>query len=600
MDQEHYSQIFHAQVEKYGERTALCFRKDGEWHPVSWREFGEQADALSAALITCGIAEQESVGIFSGNCPEWTIADMGSMSIRAVTVPVHATSTVRQTEYIVRDAGIRVMFVGDQSQYDKVAGLFSSTSLEKVVVFDRSVQFADGTDSVFFDDFLETGRNADSAANEIAARAGRFSREDLATIIYTSGTTGEPKGVMLTHANILFQSAAHDQRLMKTGEEDVSLCFLPLSHVFERIWTWYVFYRGMTNYYLDDPKQVITAIREVRPTIMCAVPRFYEKIYAAVHNRLESGSIFRKKLFRWAVQAGMMHHIYIKDEIRSLEPLLCRIQYRIADALVLKKIRALTGGRVRFFPFAVAPLSPQIEQFFYAAGMFVTYGYGLTETSATATCHEPHYFKFGAVGKPLPGVKIKIDPDTSEILVRGGNVMKGYYNKPEATAEVFTSDGFFRTGDAGKFEPNGELLITERIKELIKTSGGKYVAPQLLESTIGADHYIEQIVVIGEGRKFISALLVPSFEALEAWAGEKKLEFGSRAELIEDEQVRIFYEQRIADLSKNFADYEKIKKFRLLETQFTVEEGEITPTLKVRRKIIEKKYQAIIESFYRE
>ncbi|HPP51256.1 MAG TPA: long-chain fatty acid--CoA ligase, partial [Spirochaetota bacterium] len=379
---------------------------------------------------------------------------------------------------------------------------------------------------------------------------------------------------------------------------DISLAFLPLSHVFERIWTYYVFAKGMTNNYLEDPAKIVEFIGEVKPTIMCAVPRFYEKIYATVFNRLESAPPAKQKLFKWAVKVGAQYNNRKKDQL-FISPML-RFKHKIADTLVLKKIRDVVGGRIKFFPCAGAPLSQEIEEFFYACGIFICYGYGLTETTATVTCHEQYHFKFGAVGKPLPNVEVKIDPANGEILVRGGNVMKGYYKKPEATAEVLSSDGWFRTGDAGFFEENGELRITERIKDLMKTSGGKYIAPQMIESTIGADHFIEQIAVIGDQRKYVTALVVPSFLALEEYAKAHNISYTSKEDLISKPEIIEFYRQRIDEAQKEFARFEKIKKFTLLPQEFTVESGEITPTLKLKRKVIAEKYKDIIDAMYRD
>ncbi len=596
MEITHYSQIFKKQVEKYGNRIAMRYKDNGSWKETSWKLFGKQVDAISKALMQLDVKEQDRVGIFSQNRPEWTIVDFAVIGIRAVPVPIYPTSTTRQAEYIINDARIRILFVDGQAQYEKALSLLSTNPfLEKIIVFNGDLPIAGDDGVCYFADLLKTGHALNLDA-EVAARLDRAEKEDLLTLVYTSGTTGEPKGVMLTHANILFQAAQHDQRLLNPNDSDISLCFLPLSHVFERIWTYYVFSKGMTNVYLDDPSKIIEFIPEVKPTIMCAVPRFYEKIYAAVYNRLESASVIKKGLFHWAVSVGRTFHNREKDKL-AINALLS-LKYKIADKLVLKKIRDLTGGRVRFFPCAGAPLAQEIEEFFYAVGMFVCYGYGLSETTATATCHEPHFFNFGAVGKPLPGVEVIIDPINSEVLIRGGNIMKGYYNKPEETARVLTEDGFFRTGDAGEFDDNGELRITDRIKDLIKTSGGKYIAPQMLETLVCADFYIEQISIIGEKKKYVTALIIPSFPALEEYAEAKGITFTSREDLIINPKIVDFYKQRIENLTKDIAPFEKIKRFTLLAREFTMDAGEITPTMKVRRTIIHKNYTDIIDAMY--
>ena len=598
MNYTHYSQVFLDQVNKYGDRVAMRYKPKDKWEEISWNQFGDLVRNTSKALLECGIGEQETVGIFSQNMPLWTVADIASLCIRGIPVPIYATNTAKQAEYIINDAEIKVLFVGDAEQYSKIMQILSENKhLQKIIVFKESVPIQKSEKIMYFKDFLKIGEqsNKDTILSE---RMQQAKIDDLLTLIYTSGTTGEPKGVMLTHSNVIFQKGEHDLRLIDPNDNDVSLAFLPLSHVFERIWTYYVFATGMTNNYLEDPGKIIECIQEVKPTIMCAVPRFYEKIYATVFNQLESASPLKRKLFNWAVSVGAKHNNKKKDQ-QFIPPFL-RFKFAIADTLVLKKIREVVGGRIKFFPCAGAPLSQDIEEFFYACGIFICYGYGLSETTATVTCHEPYKFKFGAVGKPLPHVEVKIDENNGEILVRGGNVMKGYYKKPQATSEVFTHDGWFRTGDAGYIEENGELRITERIKDLMKTSGGKYIAPQMIESTIGADHFIEQMAVIGDQRKYVTALIVPSFIALEEYAKTHNISFTSREDLISKPEIIEFYRQRIEEAQKELARFEKIKRFTLLPHEFTVESGEITPTLKIKRKAIADKYKDIIDAMYKD
>ena len=596
MNYTHYSQVFNDLVAKYGDKVALKYKDDGRWVDYSWKSFGEQAAACAGALISCGVGEQATVGIFSQNRPEWSIADIASLLIRAIPVAIYATDTAKQAEYIVNDSEISVLFVGDQDQYDKAMEVKKTNKyLKKIVAFNPRVKIEKSDDVMYFSDFLDIGRKAGRTA-EIADRQKRAGLDDLLCFIYTSGTTGEPKGVMLTHSNVIFQKGAHDGRLIDPNDTDVSLAFLPLSHVFERMWTYYVFATGMTNVYLSDPTKIIDFIQEVKPTIMCAVPRFYEKIYAAIHNKLASASPVKRALFNWSIKTGRKHNRRKKDR-KFITPTL-RLRYRLADKLVLSKLRALTGGNVKYFPCAGAPLSQEIEEFFYAMGIFICYGYGLSETSATVTCHEPSKFKFGAVGKPLPGVEIKIDDETGEIMVRGGNVMKGYYKKPEATAEVFTADGFFKTGDAGIFEDNGELRITDRIKDLMKTSGGKYIAPQLIESTVGADHLVEQICVIGDQKKFVTGLIVPNFINLKEHCDASGIEFTSKEEVIKKPQILELYRKRIDDAMADFARFERIKYFTLMPKEFSIEDGEMTPTMKLKRKVIIGRYGGLIDSMY--
>jgi len=596
-DKPNYYLLIREQIKRYGDKTVMRAKKAGQWESISWSELGEKINQAAKAMLEMGIEDQQMVAIFSQNKPECTITDIAALGIRAVPVFIYATNTAGQAEYIVNDCQARLIFVGSQEQYDKAKTLFpKSDALKKIIAFDPNIRLDDTENAMYFSDFLEIGKNSDSD-DAIENRMARATQDDILTLIYTSGTTGEPKGVILLHANIFFAAAAHDQRLMNPNDQDVSLCFLPLSHIFERAWTYYALYKGMEIIYLDDPQQIIDFIKEARPTIMCSVPRVYEKIYAAVYHNLESASPVKKKLFHWALDTGARRNGLKKDQ--NFVSLTLEMKYRLADKLVLSKIRDLAGGRIRFMPCAGAPLAQNIEEFFYAASMFIWYGYGLSETTATVTCHPPHNFKFGLVGTPLPGVQVKT-AENGEILIKGGNVMRGYYNKPEVSAEAFTEDGWFRSGDVGEFDENGELRITDRIKDLMKTSGGKYIAPQLIESTLGADHYIEQVMVIGEQKRFVSALVVPSFEALEEYAQNHDIKYNSRAELVRHPDIIELYRQRINERSKDLANYEKVKEFTLLPNEFSVDQNEITPTMKIKRKFLAEKYNDTIKNMYGE
>ncbi len=582
------------QTRKYGGKVAMRYKRDGVWQEITWSTLGEKLNAAAKALLELGLNEGEMISIFSPNMPECTISDVASLSIRGVPVYIYPTNTAKTAAYIVNDSESRIIFVGTQDQYDKVISFVSESScLKKIIAFRKEINLRNHPMAMNFDAFLNLGQ-VSTKGPEISRRLGRASRDDLLTLIYTSGTTGEPKGVMLTHSNMLHSAASHDIRLLDPNDRDVSLCFLPLSHVFERAWTYYVLYRGMINNYLEDPKTIIEAIQEVKPTIMCAVPRFYEKIHATVHHRLEAASPFKKRLFEWALDVGARRNNRIKDE--QPVPLFLEAKYRIADVLVLKKIRSIVGGRIKFFPCAGAPLAQNIEAFFYAAGIFICYGYGLSETTATVTCHEPRHFKFGLVGRPMPGVQVKISGN-GEILVKGGTVMKGYYKKPAETEEVF-ENGWFKTGDAGEFDDNGELRITDRIKDLIKTSGGKYIAPQYIESVIGSDHFIDQIAVIGDNRKYVSALIVPAFEVLQEYARNHQIQWTCREDLIQHPLVIELFRRRIESHSIDLDGYEKIVRFTLMPNEFSIAGGEITPTMKIKRKNVVNKYQDLIEDMY--
>ena len=592
MREKHLAQMVRNKARQYGGKTALRVKSAGQWKDISYESLGEQVRAAAKALLEMGVKEGEMVGIFSQNQPEWTIADCGILSVRAVSVPIYATNTARQAEYIVNDAEIRIIFVGGAEQYEKIKSFFDgSPYLKKIIVFDDSAVLDGKESSIFFRDFIEEGR-ASEKDGELERRLDEASVDDLATLIYTSGTTGEPKGVMLHHSNFYHSFIAHDDRL-DVSDRDVSMCFLPLTHVFERAWTYFALGNGMTIAYCDDTTKIVEYLQDVKPTVMCAVPRFYEKIYSAVFEKLETAPPKKKSLFLWAIKTG--EDVYMrKKEKKAISPLL-RLKHRVAEALVLKKIQGVVGGRIRFFPCAGAPLSRKIEEFFHSAGIRIAYGYGLTETTATVTCHENFHFRPGTVGKPIKGVEVKIAPN-GEVLVRGENVMKGYYKKPEATAEVF-EDGWFKTGDVGVLE-DGYLTITDRIKDLMKTSGGKYIAPQYIETTIGNDHFIEQINIIGDQRKFVSALIVPSLDALEEYARSQNIPFSSREELVKHPAILEFYQKRIDGHQKELAEYEKVKRFTLLDHPFTQDSGEMTPTMKLKRKVIAEKYRDLIDAMY--
>jgi long-chain acyl-CoA synthetase len=594
MTEFHVATALFERIGKYGDRTAIRYRRNDVWQEISWNGLGEQIRAAAKGLLAMGVKEGEMVSIFSQNYPEWTIADYAILCLRGVSVPIHATNTPKQAEYIVDEAEIGIVFAGGREQYDHIRAIHGgSPKLKRIIVFDEGVNIDGAANAVHFKDFLEEGRRAGGDA-EIDERLKRASLDDLATLIYTSGTTGEPKGVMLHHSNFYHSFIAHKKQL-EVSDRDVSLCFLPLSHVFERTWTFFALHEGMTNNYCDDTSRIVEYLQQVKPTIMCAVPRFYEKIYATAFEKLESAPPLKRKLFLWALGVGEQAFLLRKEQL-PVPPIL-NIKHKIAEALVLKKIQGVVGGRIRFFPCAGAPLSKKIEEFFHAAGMTITYGYGLTETCATVTCHEKFHFRPGTVGKPIPGVEVRIG-EAGEIQVKGGTITKGYYKKPEATAEAFTADGWFRTGDVGVIE-DGFLSITDRIKDLMKTSGGKYIAPQLIETLIGNDYYVDQVSIIGDLRQYVTALIVPAFAPLEEYARKNGIPFSSREELIQNPEIIKFYEKRIRENTKELAHYETVKKFHLLSQAFTQENGEMTPTMKLKRKVINQKYQNLIENMYR-
>ena len=596
MQEGHYGRWLRGRLAARGDAPAFMFKRGDAWSSWTWAEVARKIEGAARAFAALGVEEGGRVGLFSPNRPEWTVADVGALTARCVPVPIYPTSTVRQAAFIVQDAAIEVLFAGGADHYAKARELMAQCpSLKALVVFDPSVPVDDDGKSMTFEAFLRLGEG-EGAGREVEARLARGGSEDVLTIIYTSGTTGEPKGVVLTHASLMACFEAHEGRLPPTGPGDVSLCFLPLSHVFERCWTYYGLHCGMTNAYLEDPKQVAGALQEIRPTVMCAVPRFYEKIHGAVMARLQAAPTAKRVLFRWAFKVGAETS---ERRRMGLSPGLgLGLRHRLADRLVLKKIRDLTGGRVRFFPCAGAPLSPEIEAFFHAAGLFVAQGYGLTETTATVSVHEWRNFRFGTVGKPLPGVEVRIGEE-NEVQVRGATVMREYYRRPEETAAAFV-DGWFRTGDAGEIDAEGRLVITDRLKDLFKTSGGKYVAPQAVETALMGDPLVEQVAVIGDRRKFVTALVVPNFAALEEWAASRGVVWSTREDLLAHPEVHAVYERRIARRTADMAPHEHVKRFTLLDREFSQEDGELTPTLKVRRKEVAERYNEVIEAMYEE
>ncbi|MEZ9523674.1 AMP-dependent synthetase/ligase [Enterovibrio norvegicus] len=582
------------QVIAQGEKTALRFQTEKGWGDISWRQFGVDIDAISRALLVSGLAVQDRVGIFANNCAEWTIADMGALQIRCVPVPIYPTNTPGQTAYILKDAGARILFVGDQTHADAAMSIAEQCpALEHIISFNENVDFAGHPMGMNWKAFIALGN--DNVEQEMQTRISDASMDDLTTLIYTSGTTGEPKGVMLDYANFAAQLESHDQ-VLSISENEVSLAFLPLSHVFERCWTLFVLHNGATNCYLSNTHAVREALQEVKPTVMCAVPRFYEKIYSAVHEKVASASPVKKGMFRAAVAIGNKMSETLQQGKKPSAML--QASYKMADKLVLSKLRQLLGGQIKMMPCGGAKLEPAIGRFFHAIGINVKLGYGMTETTATVSCWDSATFDPDSIGLAMPSAQVKIGQN-NEILVRGPMVMRGYFNKPKETEETFTEDGFLKTGDAGHIDAAGNLFITDRIKELMKTSGGKYIAPQVIEGKLGKDHFIEQIAVVADARHFVSALVVPCFESLEGWAKELNIKYHDRMELIKHSDVVEMFEARIAELQKELAKFEQVKKFTLLPSEFSMAHGELTPTLKLRRKVILERYKKQIESMYK-
>ncbi|MPQ47260.1 AMP-binding protein [Marinifilum sp. N1E240] len=598
MEYQHWGKLIRNRIEKFGERIAMRYKdeENDNWVGVSWNEFGLQIRQISKALIKLGVDEKQSVAIFSQNMPEWITADLAIMSVRGVTVPIYPTNSTSEAKYIVEDSEAQVIFVGEQEQYDRAMELIKEVShVKMVVVFDKKTKLSDHDRSMYWDEFLIYGQNS-GVGHEFEDRFSRGEFDDLATLIYTSGTTGEPKGVMIDHKNISSVLVSHDKEL-NISEKDVSLSFLPLSHVYERGWCFYCFHRGIEVYFNRDPKQIGEVMKEVKPTVMCTVPRIYEKIYSAIQEKSQEASPVKRALMSWAVSVGEKYYNHHKRQGKN-SPAILNMKHKLADKLVLSKLRGIFGGRINFMPCGGAPLSKEILEFFHATGLNVKMGYGLTETMATVCLYGDTNIDYNTTGRTIIGTEIKIG-ENDEILVKGPGVMRGYYKKPEATAEVM-KDGWFRTGDAGKIDENGCLVITDRIKDLMKTSGGKYIAPQKIETTLINDQFIEQIAVIGDCRQFVTALAVPALGPLQAYAMQHNIVFNSIEELLSNSQIIEFFEKRFEKLQEEFSRFEKVKKFTLLPKEFTIEAGEITSTLKLKRKVIQEKYKHLIEKMYKD
>lgn len=578
---------------KYQDRDALRYRDRNNQNTIlskSWNSVVQEFTQLSQILLAQGYSQNNNIGIFSSNCPEWIITDLAILNTRAVTVPFFATASRDQCQYIVDETGMKLMFVGDQPQLEIACWLLDNTdSLEQIVVFNDIVGLKDER-CIYFKDFI---RKQEQPVSELKKIEQSASPDDLATIIYTSGTTGEPKGVMMKHENFIYTFPNHKKRLDIT-EQDLSMAFLPLSHIFERTWTYYIFFIGATNFVLDNPKEVIEVLPVANPTVMCVVPRFYEKTYEGIISAKQQWPAIKQSIFEWSIKVGYDVSSYRKNGKQP--PFFTRAKHAIAEKLVLKKLRSIFGSNLRATPCSGAKLPMNLLKFFHAAGIFVNYGYGATETTATVSCFKTDVYEFESVGSILPGVEVKIG-ENNEILVKGKTIFSGYFKKPEATAEALT-DGWYHTGDEGHFSESGNLVMTDRIKDLMKTSVGKYVSPQKIETLLGQYSLIEQIVVVGDNRKYVTALLVPVEEKLTDLAQALKIEFQNYDELLNHEQILEHIGGQIEALQTSLPEYEKVMKFRLLKEPFSIENNMLTSTLKTRRRIIEQTYADLIESMY--
>ena len=572
-------------------KTALSFRNGEETEVLSWSKFWSLVCQTANGLHTLDVKKGDCVGVFSQNTKDWIIFDVAVQMLGAITIPIYATNNYAQTEYIIKQTEMMHILVGDTPQLEILKSAEKHLG-KKLHIFTSHVIRDEAENITYFPDFIKHF----STERKIAD----ISNDDLATILYTSGTTGTPKGVMLSHGGFSDVVDAHKKFFNFEHLHDMkSLAFLPLSHIFERAWTLFVLSQGGEVAVLEDPKNISNTLKHVHPTAMCAVPRFYEKVYQALIKKIETATPTKQKLFKKALEVGAK--VAEKKRTGAKIPFGLQLQFSLFDKLVFKKIKNELGGKLTFMPCGGAMLKKEISEFFAAIGLPVIVGYGLTETTATVTALPTKNYVYGSVGKALPGVEIKIGKD-DEILVKYGGVMKGYYKNPEETANAFTEDGFFRTGDAGRIDEEGNLYITDRIKDLMKTSNGKYIAPQSIEIPLQSNPYISQAMVIAEGKPYVSAIIVPNFETLtekfQDFKNYLSLNIEEKKKLLETPFIKETFEKVVSEIQKEFASYEKIKKFKLLPEELTIEKGEITPTLKIKRKVVMEKLNELIEGMY--
>ncbi len=593
--------LIHSQAERYGDRVALMYRDYdlGKWCDISWNEFSRKVRLVSNALIHLGVEVQEKVAVFSQNKPECLFCDYGAYGVRAVTIPFYATSSEQQVRYMVSDANVRYIFVGEQFQYDTALRVMQiEPHVKQLIIFDPKVKKnpQDQT-SITFDEFLKLGEGY-PYQDEVEKRSDELQPDDLANILYTSGTTGLSKGVMQTHRQYAAAFRGHVGVLPLT-DKDVIMNFLPFTHIFERAWSYLCVGFGCTLAVNLRPQDVLQSMLEVHPTCMAAVPRFWEKVYAGVQEKIQNSSAVQRTLMLDALRVGKEYNV--KYRMRMQEPPLgLKLKYKFYEKTIIALLLKNLGlERQNFFPTAGAAVPVEVEEFVHAAGIGMMVGYGLTESTATVSCdHVDEPTTLGSVGRLLPGVQVKIG-ENNEILLKGETITKGYFRKAEVTANAIDEEGWFHTGDAG-YMKDGELFLTDRIKDLFKTSNGKYIAPQMIETKLVVDRYVDQCVLIADQHKFVSALIIPNYEVLEQWARDHKIEFKNRADLCQNAEVNRFVLDRIETMQQDLAHYEQVKRITLLPEPFSLEKGEITNTLKVKRPVVYENYKKEIEKMYEE
>ena len=597
----HLSVLIHDQAQKYGDREVLIYKDFGgqEWKSFSWNQFSAIVKQVSNALLNMGVKVQENIGVFSQNSAQYLFCDFGAWGIRAVTIPFYATSSEQQIQFMVNDAKIRFLFVGEQDQYDKAHRILSTcNTLERVIIFDRNVRISSNDpNAMYFEDFLKLGENLPRQA-EVEGLQKQASMDDIANILYTSGTTGDSKGVILTMGQYHAAMEAND-KCVPVGEQDRVLNFLPFTHIFEKGWKILCLTEGARLIINTYPLEVQQSMKETHPTCMSSVPRFWEKVYMGVLEQIEKASAPKRKLFQHALSVGKKHNIdYLSKGKRP--PLSLHLEYEMLNKTVFSLVRKELGlENAHFFPTAGATVNPQVEEFVHSIGINMIVGYGLTESLATVSCnHLGDPFTVGGVGIPIEGIDVKIS-DEGEVLLKGPTITRGYYNRDDLTKAAFTEDGYFKTGDSGYLK-DGELFLKERIKDLFKTSNGKYIAPQMIESKLLVDKYIDQIAIIADQRKFVSALIIPVYPLLEEYAREHDIPFENHEQLCADPRINEMMMERIATLQQQLAHYEQVKRFTLLPHHFSIEKGELTNTLKIKRRVLNENYRKEIDAMYAE
>ena len=595
----HLARLIHDQAKIYGDREVLIYKDFGgkEWKSLSWNQFSDTVRVVSNALLNLGVKVQENVGVFSQNSIQYLFCDFGAWGIRAVTIPFYATSSEQQIQFMVSDAKVRFLFVGEQDQYDKARRVFATCkTLERIIIFDKAVRIS-GKDAnvMYFEDFLKLGENL-PRQTEVDALTAQASMDDIANILYTSGTTGDSKGVILTCGQYHAAMEANN-KCVPVGEKDRVLNFLPFTHIFEKGWKILSLTKGATLIVNTYPMEVQQSMRETHPTCMSSVPRFWEKVYMGVMEQIEKSSAPKRRLFLHAMNVGKKHNIdYLSKGRRP--PLALHLEYEMLNKTVFSLVRKELGlENAHFFPTAGATVNPKVEEFVHSIGINMIVGYGLTESLATVSCnHLGEPYTVGGVGIPIEGIDVRISSE-GEVLLKGPTITRGYYNRDDLTKAAFTVDGYFKTGDSGYLK-DGELFLKERIKDLYKTSNGKYIAPQMIESKLLVDKYIDQIAIIADQRKFVSALIIPVYSLLEEYAREHQIPFESREQLCASPQIHEMMKERIDTLQQQLAHYEQIKRFTLLPHHFSMERGELTNTLKIKRRVLNENYRKEIDAMY--